>query len=89
MVQYNIYMDQLVGRKKSSSTWRIIRLDRLAGGELGRPMLVTPGTAPERIKNLRFYRDPLCEALPTRTVAEPRRRKMDVDPSSAMNWKIG
>jgi len=52
----------------------------LAGGELGRPMLVTPGTAPERIKILR---DAYARALTDpELLAEAEKNKMDVDPSS-------
>ena len=52
----------------------------LAGGELGRPMLVAPGTAPERIKILR---DAYTRALKdSELLAEAEKNKMDVDPSS-------
>ena len=55
-------------------------MDRLAGGELGRPILVTPGTAPERIKILR---DAYARALTDpELLAEAEKNRMDVDPSS-------
>lgn len=53
----------------------------LAGGEFGRPMLVTPGTPPERLNTLR---DAYAKALKDpELLAEAKNAKMDVDPSTA------
>jgi tripartite-type tricarboxylate transporter receptor subunit TctC len=53
----------------------------LAGGEFGRPMLVTPGTPPER---LRILREAYAKALKDpELLAEAKNSKMDVDPSTA------
>ena len=52
----------------------------LSGGEFGRPVLVTPGTAPERVKMLRdsFARVLKDEEL----LAEAKKGRMDVDYTS-------
>jgi tripartite-type tricarboxylate transporter receptor subunit TctC len=49
----------------------------LSGGEFGRPVLVTPGTAPERVKILR---DSFARALKDEELlAEAKKGKMDVE----------
>ena len=53
----------------------------MAGGEFGRPLVVTPGTPPERLNILReafakSMKDP-------ELLAEAKKSKMDVDPSTA------
>ena len=53
----------------------------LAGGEFGRPLVVTPGTPPERLNILReafakSMKDP-------ELLAEAKKSRMDVDPSTA------
>ena len=53
----------------------------LAGGEFGRPLVATPGTPPERLNILReafakSMKDP-------ELLAEAKKSKMDVDPSTA------
>ncbi|HWH79469.1 MAG TPA: hypothetical protein VNT76_18950, partial [Candidatus Binatus sp.] len=51
----------------------------MTGGELGRPMLTTPGTAVERIKILReAYAKALKDA---ELLKETEKAKMDVDPT--------
>ena len=53
----------------------------MAGGEFGRPLVVTPGTPPERLNILReafakSMKDP-------ELLAEAKKSRMDVDPSTA------
>ena len=71
---------QLFDEYKTSDASRRVAQVMLAGGELGRPMLVPPGTAPERIKILReAYARALTDP---ELLAEAEKNKMDVDPSS-------
>jgi tripartite-type tricarboxylate transporter receptor subunit TctC len=52
----------------------------LAAGDFGRPMMVTPGTPPERVKILR---DAMMKTLNDPDVrAEAKKGRMDVDPTS-------
>jgi tripartite-type tricarboxylate transporter receptor subunit TctC len=52
----------------------------LAGGEFGRPMFVTPGTPPERV---RVLREAYAKALrDPELLAEAKKGRMDVDPST-------
>jgi tripartite-type tricarboxylate transporter receptor subunit TctC len=52
----------------------------LAAGDFGRPMMVTPGTPPERVKILR---DAYVKTLSDREVLdEAKKSRMDVDPAS-------
>lgn len=52
----------------------------LAGGEFGRPMLVTPGTPPDRVNILR---EAYAKALKDpELLAEAKKGRMDVDPST-------
>jgi tripartite-type tricarboxylate transporter receptor subunit TctC len=51
----------------------------LTGGDLGRPMLVTPGTPPERVK---IFREAYAKALKDPDLLlETEKAKMDVDPT--------
>jgi tripartite-type tricarboxylate transporter receptor subunit TctC len=53
----------------------------LAAGDFGRPMMVTPGTAPERVKLLReAYVKSLNDP---ELLAEAKKARMDVEPTSA------
>jgi tripartite-type tricarboxylate transporter receptor subunit TctC len=71
---------QLFDEYKTPDESRRVAQVMLAGGELGRPMLVAPGTAPERTKILR---DAYARALTDpELLAEAEKNKMDVDPSS-------
>ena len=52
----------------------------LAAGDFGRPIMVTPGTPPERVKILR---DALVKTLnDSEVLAETKKARMDVEPSS-------
>ena len=52
----------------------------MAAGDFGRPMMVTPGTPPDRVKILR---DALVKTLNDPDVlAEAKKGRMDVDPTS-------
>ena len=51
----------------------------LTGGDLGRPMLVTPGTPPERVK---IFREAYAKALKDpELLLETAKARMDVDPT--------
>jgi tripartite-type tricarboxylate transporter receptor subunit TctC len=51
----------------------------LAAGDFGRPMIVTPGTPPERIKLLR---DAFVKTLnDPEVLAEAKKARMDVEPT--------
>jgi tripartite-type tricarboxylate transporter receptor subunit TctC len=52
----------------------------LAAGDFGRPMMVTPGTPPDRVKILR---DAFMRALKDpAAVDEAKKGRMDIDPAS-------
>ena len=52
----------------------------LAAGDFGRPMMVTPGTPPDRVKLLR---DAFVKTLNDPDVlAEAKKARMDVEPTS-------
>ncbi len=52
----------------------------LAAGDFGRPIIVTPGTPPERVKILR---DAFVKTLnDPEVLAETKKARMDVEPSS-------
>jgi tripartite-type tricarboxylate transporter receptor subunit TctC len=64
---------------KSSDVSRRVAQVMLTGGELGRPMLVTPGTPADRI---RILREGYLRALKDpELLAETGKAKMDVDPT--------
>ncbi|MBI3059177.1 MAG: hypothetical protein HYY81_07710 [Deltaproteobacteria bacterium] len=71
---------ELMDSYKTSEVKRRVADVILTAGEFGRPMLVTPGTPPERVKVLReayskAMKDP-------ELLAEAKKRRMDVEPSS-------
>ena len=52
----------------------------LAAGDFGRPMMVTPGTPPDRVKLLR---DAFVKTLnDPEVLAEAKKARMDVEPTS-------
>ena len=70
---------QLFDEYKAADVSRRVAQVMLTGGELGRPMLATPGIPPERIKILR---DAYAKALKDpELLTEAEKSKMDVDPS--------
>ena len=70
---------QLFDEFKAPEVSRRVAQVILAGGDLGRPVLATPGTPPERIKILR---DAYARSLKDpELLAEAEKNKMDVDPS--------
>jgi tripartite-type tricarboxylate transporter receptor subunit TctC len=73
-------LNELFEQYKTPDVTRRVAQVLLAGGELGRPIMVTPGTPPERIKILRaayakMLKDP-------ELLREAEKGKMDVDPTS-------
>jgi tripartite-type tricarboxylate transporter receptor subunit TctC len=73
-------LSELFEQYKTPANSRRVAQVLLAAGDFGRPMMVTPGTPPERVKILReayikVLNDP--EAL-----AEAKQGRMDVDPAS-------
>ena len=73
-------LGQLFEQYKTPDVFRRLSQVMLAGGELGRPILVTPGTPAERIKTLRAaYTKALKDP---ELLSEAEKGKMDVDPTS-------
>jgi tripartite-type tricarboxylate transporter receptor subunit TctC len=73
-------LNELFEQYKTADVFRRLSQVMLAGGELGRPMLVTPGTPAERIKSLRAaYTAALKDP---ELLSEAEKGKMDVDPTS-------
>jgi tripartite-type tricarboxylate transporter receptor subunit TctC len=73
-------LNELFDQYKTPDVTRRVAQVLLAGGELGRPILVTPGTPPERIKILRAaYAKTLKDP---ELLREAEKGKMDVDPTS-------
>jgi hypothetical protein len=71
---------ELFDQYKTPPNSRRLAQALVAGGDFGRPMLVTPGTPPERIKILRAaYVKTLNDA---EVIAEAKKSKMDVEPTS-------
>lgn len=71
---------ELFNEYKTPDVSRRVAQVMLVGGELGRPMLATPGTAPER---LRILREAYAKALKdSELLAEAKKGKMEVDPTS-------
>jgi hypothetical protein len=73
-------LNELFEQHKVTGDSRRVAQIILASGDFGRPMMVTPGTPPERVKILReafqkTLKDP--EAL-----AEAKKSRMDVEPTS-------
>ena len=71
---------ELFDEYKSSDVSRRVAQVMLTGGDLGRPMLVTPGTPAERLKILREAY--LRSFKDTELLVETEKAKMDVDPTS-------
>lgn len=70
---------ELFNEYKTPDVSRRVAQVMLAGGELGRPMLATPGTPPERLKILR---EAYAKALKdSELLAEAKKGKMEVDPT--------
>lgn len=70
---------ELFDEYKTPDVSRRVAQVMLAGGEFGRPMLLTPGTPPERLKILReAYANALKDP---ELVAEAKKGRMDVDPT--------
>jgi len=73
-------LQEVFERHKVPEDGRRVARILLASGELGRPMLVTPGTPPERIKILR---DAYMKVLNDPTVREQAKKsRMDIEPTS-------
>jgi len=73
-------VNELFEQYKTPDVTRRVAQVLLAGGEFGRPILVTPGTPPERLKILRAaYAKALKDP---ELLSEAEKGKMDVDPSS-------
>jgi len=73
-------VNELFEQYKTPDVTRRVAQVLLAGGEFGRPILVTPGTPPERLKILRAaYAKALKDP---ELLQEAEKGKMDVDPSS-------
>jgi tripartite-type tricarboxylate transporter receptor subunit TctC len=73
-------LNELFEHYKTPDVTRRVAQVMLAGGELGRPLLVTPGTPAERIKTLRAaYSQALKDP---ELLREAEKGKMDVDPTS-------
>jgi tripartite-type tricarboxylate transporter receptor subunit TctC len=71
---------EIMDEFKVANTKRRVAQALLSGGEFGRPVLVTPGTPPERVKILReSFRNVLKDA---ELLAEAKRARMDVEYSA-------
>lgn len=73
-------MNELFEQYKTPEVTRRLAQVLLAGGDFGRPMMVTPGTPPERIKILRAAYDKAMKD--PELLREAEKGKMDVDPTS-------
>jgi tripartite-type tricarboxylate transporter receptor subunit TctC len=73
-------MTELFEQYKTPDATRRLAQVLLAGGDFGRPMMVTPGTPPERIKILRAAYDKAMKDPDL--LREAEKGKMDVDPTS-------
>ena len=73
-------LNEIFDEHKVAANSRRVAQIVLAAGEFGRPMMVTPGTPPERVKILR---DAYARALKdTELLDEAKKNRLDVDPSS-------
>ena len=73
-------VNELFEQYKTPDVTRRVAQVLLAGGEFGRPILVTPGTPADRIKILRAaYAKALKDP---ELLQEAEKGKMDVDPST-------
>lgn len=71
---------ELFEQYKTPANGRRLAKALMAGGDFGRPMMVTPGTPPERVKILR---DAYAKTLhDPEALAEAKKGRMDVDPTS-------
>ena len=71
---------ELFDQYKTPANSRRLAQALVAGGDFGRPMLLTPGTPPDRIKLLRVsYAKTLNDP---EVIAEAKKSKMDVEPTS-------
>jgi len=73
-------LNELFEQYKTPDVTRGVAQVLLAGGDFGRPMMVTPGTPPERIKILRTAYDRALKD--PELLREAEKGKMDVDPTS-------
>jgi tripartite-type tricarboxylate transporter receptor subunit TctC len=73
-------MNELFDQYKTPDVTRRLAQVLLAGGDLGRPMMVTPGTPPDRIKILRAAYEKAMKD--PELLREAEKGKMDVDPTS-------
>jgi tripartite-type tricarboxylate transporter receptor subunit TctC len=73
-------VQEVFDRHKVPENGRRVARILLAAGEFGRPMMVTPGTPPERVKILR---DAYMKALnDPKARDEAKRSRMDIEPTS-------
>ncbi len=73
-------INELFDQYKTPDVTRRLAQVLLTGGDFGRPMMVTPGTPPERIKILRAAYDKAMKD--PELLREAEKGKMDVDPTS-------
>jgi tripartite-type tricarboxylate transporter receptor subunit TctC len=70
---------ELFDEYKSADVSRRVAQVILTGGDLGRPMIMTPGTPPDRVK---MFREAYARALKDpELLLETEKAKMDVDPT--------
>lgn len=73
-------LNELFDQYKVPESSRRLSQVLLAAGDFGRPMMVTPGTPPERVKILR---DAFVKTLSDRDVIEEAKKsRMDIDPAT-------
>ena len=73
-------LNELFDQYKVSATSRRLAQVLLAAGDFGRPMMVTPGTPPDRVKMLR---DAFVKTLSDPEVLdETKKGRMDIDPAT-------
>lgn len=73
-------MNELFDQYKTPDVTRRLAQVLLAGGDFGRPMMVTPGTPPDRLKILRAAYEKAMKD--PELLREAEKGKMDVDPTS-------
>ena len=73
-------LNEIFDQYKVSESSRRLAQVLLAAGDFGRPMMVTPGTPPDRVKVLR---DAFVKTLSDREVLEEAKKsRMDIDPAT-------
>jgi hypothetical protein len=73
-------LNEIFDQYKVSANNRRLAQVLLAAGDFGRPMMVTPGTPPDRVKILR---DAYVKTLSDPDVVEEAKRgRMDIDPAT-------